>query len=276
MCIALEELGLTDCFDAVYGTSGGALNGARLLAGEGQRWLPSWASAEAAAAGVVDPRRVLRGGPLADLHVMVGRIYEEVAPMDFEAILANPITFHPIATDAQTGQAVDLAPYLTDRRSLQTALRATACLPLLAGPPVQIAGRSFVDGGIAEAIPWPSAVAHGATHALILRTRREGQMPTGDHDLSAWRWRGTSYVMHPGAGRSHQDRHLRYRDIDTATSSGARVMQIRPPDAAHDVSRLSKSRASITQAIEIGTTTTREALEFQVLSQRTDGGLLRK
>lgn len=33
MAGAIEELGLTDCFDLVVGTSAGALNGAALLAG---------------------------------------------------------------------------------------------------------------------------------------------------------------------------------------------------------------------------------------------------
>ena len=264
MCIALEELGLTDCFDTIYGTSGGALNGAWLLTGEGQRWLPSWAWDVVAAAGVTDPRRLLRGGPLIDLDVLVGKIYGEITPMDFAAILANPITFHPVATDARTGEAVDLAPYLTDPASLQTALRATTCLPLLAGAPVKLGGHRLVDGGLSEAVPWPLATAQGATHVLVLRTRREGELPVVSRlerlALAPY------FLRHaPGAGRSHRDRHLRYRDIDTADCANTELMQVRPPPEAHVVSRLSKDRSAIARAIDLGRMAALETLGSQAI-----------
>lgn len=255
MCLAIDELGLTDCFDAVYGTSGGALNAAWLLTGEAQRWLPSWASPEVAAAGVTDPRRLLRGGPLVDLTVLVGHVYESLTPMDFEAILANPISFHPVATDARTGEPADLSSYLSDRRSVQTALRASACMPLLAGRPVALGGRTFVDGGLSEAVPWPTAVGQGATHVLVLRTRREDQLPVGS--------RLEQLVLAPyflrharGAGRSHRSRHEHYRATDAGRHEATPILQVRPPRGAHDVARLTKDLDSIARAIAIG----REAL----------------
>ncbi|WP_423488259.1 patatin-like phospholipase family protein [Mycobacteroides sp. PCS013] len=251
MCIALDELGLTSCFDSVYGTSGGALNGAWLLTGEAQRWLPSWAWPEVAAARVNDPARLLRGGPVVDLKALVGNVYTSITPMNFDAILGNSITFHPIATDARTGAACDLAPYIVGRASLQTALRASACLPLLAGPPVQLAGRAFVDGGVAEAIPWPSAVAQGATHVLVLRTLREDQAASvaGLELLALMPY----YLRHArGAGRSHLSRHLAYRRADNARTRGVEFVQVRPPVGAHDVSGLSRDLAAIASAIEIG------------------------
>lgn len=259
MVIALDELGFAGCFDAVYGTSGGALNAAWLLSGQAQEFLPSWAWEDVAAAGVTDPRRLLRGGPLVDLDVLVGTVYERITPMDFEAILANSTTFHPIATDARTGEAADLAPYLTDRKSLQTALRASACMPLLAGRPVRLGERTFVDGGLSEAVPWPTAVAQGATHVLVLRTRREEQLPVGSR-LERLVLAPYFRLHAPGAGRSHGDRHLRYRDHDAGTTPDADLLQVRPPRGAHDVSRLSGDLGSIAAAIEIGRTAAREVL----------------
>ena len=63
MAIGLQQAGLVDCFDAVYGTSGGALNAAWLLTGEAQRWMRGWGFPEVAAGKVTDPRRVLEGPP---------------------------------------------------------------------------------------------------------------------------------------------------------------------------------------------------------------------
>jgi predicted patatin/cPLA2 family phospholipase len=261
MALALDELGMTGSFDAVYGTSGGALNAAWLLSGEAQKWLPSWASADVAAAGVTDPRRLLRGGPLVDLNVLIHGVYEHLTPMDFAAILANPATMHPLATDARTGQAVDLAPYITDQASLQTALRATACLPLLAGRPVRLGGRSWLDGGLAEAVPYRTALAQGATHVLVLRTRREDQTRSGsaiERALLAPYFA----VFGRGAGRSHGVGHVTYREEDERmreleTSRQVRLTQVRPPIGAHDVSRLSSDLESIREAIAVGRTAVR-------------------
>ena len=249
MALGLDELGLTACFDAVYGTSGGALNGAWLLTGEAQRWLPSWASPEVAAAGVNDPRRLLRGGALVDLRVLVEHVYGHITPMDFEAILANPVTFHPMATDAATGEAVDLHPYVVDRTTLQDALRASSCLPMIAGRPVRLGGRGFVDGGLSEAVPFQTALVQGATHVLVLRTRREDQTVTTS--------RAERAVLAPyfallarGAGRSHGRRHLAYAAADAA--SHADVVQVRPPLGSPDVSRLGGSLDTVAEAIGIG------------------------
>jgi predicted patatin/cPLA2 family phospholipase len=267
MALALDEAGLTDSFDAIYGTSGGALNAAWLLTGEGKRWLPSWAWDEVGAAGVTDPRRILRGGVMVDLRVLVEHVYEQITPMDFDTILANPISFHPIATDARSGAAGDLAPLIRDQRTLQTALRASACLPLLSGRPVRLGGRSWVDGGLSEAVPFRSALTAGATHVLVLRTRREDQrlIPT----------RGEGVVLAPyflafarGARRSYDVRHHTYAADDHRLRSGPpQLTQVRPPIGSPDVSRLSRDADAIRGAIEIG----RSALHAVLESLETAG-----
>jgi hypothetical protein len=92
--------------------------------------------------------------------------------MDFAAVLASPVEFHPLATDAATGQSTDLSPLCVTPANLRLALRASAALPLLAGPPVQFDGRRFYDAGLSESVPYRTALAQGATHVLVLRSRR--------------------------------------------------------------------------------------------------------
>lgn len=251
MALALDELGLTNSFDAIYGTSAGALNGAWLLTGEGQRWLPSWGWPEVIAAGVTDPRRLLRRGPVLDLNLLVNHVYAEITPMNFDAILANPITFHPIATDARTGEPTDLAPLVTGRESLKTALRASSCLPLIAGLPVRLGSHSYLDGGLSEAVPSATAVAQGATHVLVLRTRIEGHRPGGsllEQLVSAPYFAAVA----PGAGASYRRRRDAYLRHDVAPDNGCVVAQVRPPADAPEVRRLAGEPAAISAAVEIG------------------------
>jgi len=100
--------------------------------------------------------------------------------MDFAAVLASLVEFHPLATDAATGQSTDLRPLAGTPAELRLALRASAALPLLAGPPVEFDGRRFYDAGLSESVPYRTALAQGATHVLVLRSRRDAMtVPDG-------------------------------------------------------------------------------------------------
>ncbi|MFG6198664.1 patatin family protein [Nonomuraea sp. JJY05] len=169
MALALHEAGVAHAFDAVYGASAGAITGAWLLSGTPEQ-LTGWAEPVYARA-MIRPSNLLRGRPMVDVRNLVEYLYCEVTRMDFDAVLANPIEYHPLATDVQTGRSTDLRPHLTGPAELRLALRASAALPFLAGPPVELAGRLFYDAGLAESIPYRTALAQGASHVLVLRSR---------------------------------------------------------------------------------------------------------
>ena len=169
MALALDELGLVPAFDAVYGASAGAITGAWLLSRpEGLR---GWAEPTYAKT-LIRRSALLRGRPVADIRALIEDLYQTTFPMDFAAVLASPVELHPLATDAATGQSTDLRPFIGNPADLRLALRASAAMPLLAGPPVEFAGRRFYDAGVSESVPYRTALAQGATHLLILRSRR--------------------------------------------------------------------------------------------------------
>jgi predicted patatin/cPLA2 family phospholipase len=170
MALALHELGLIRAFDAVYGASAGALTGAWLLSSnpDGLRgWVePTYAKT------LIRWSSMLRGRPVVDVRTLIEVLYQTEFPMDFGSVLASTVEYHPLATDAVTGASTDLRPLVGDPIELRLALRASASLPFLAGPPVQLRGRRFYDAGVAESIPFRTPLAQGATHILVLRSRR--------------------------------------------------------------------------------------------------------
>jgi len=170
MALALDELGLVNAFDAVYGASAGAITGAWLLSRP--QGLRGWAE-PAYARAFIRRSGLLRGRPVADVRALIEELYQTTFPMDFAAVLASPVEFHPLATDAATGQSTDLRPLVGTPAELRLALRASAALPLLAGPPVELGGRRFYDAGLAESVPYRTALVQGATHVLVLRSRRD-------------------------------------------------------------------------------------------------------
>ncbi len=170
MALALHELGVVSAFDAVYGSSAGAITGAWLLSStpEGLR---GWADPDYAKT-LIRWSSLLRGRPVVDVHTLVEVVYQTEFPMDFDSVLASPVEYHPLGTDAQTGESTDLGPLIAGPVELRLALRASASLPFLAGPPVELGGRRFYDAGVAESIPFRTPLAQGATHVLLLRSRR--------------------------------------------------------------------------------------------------------
>jgi predicted patatin/cPLA2 family phospholipase len=248
---AIHELGLTGCFDAVYGSSAGALNGAWLLCGRAPEAMAGW-TAPGVMRTVMSTRRTLRGGPVVDLDYLINVLYTDVMPIDFAGVLTSPVSLHPIATDVTDGGSVDLAPHIRDVATLKRALRASSCLPVIAGPPVELDGRLFLDGGVAEPVPIRRALADGATHALVLRTRRVDE-PSVRPGAVAGRLTTRWFRRHaPGAlvawderpARAIHDERL-LMDLDT-------VLQIRPPLGSPRVSRTATDAQLLGSAVAIG------------------------
>ena len=189
MALALYERGLLPAFDAVYGSSAGAISGAWLVSSDPEG-LRGWADPDYARSLIrwsAPLHRRPRRRPVVDVETLIEVLYQTEFPMDFASILTSPIEYHPLATDTATGESTDLRPLITDAAELRLALRASASLPFLAGPPIELHDRRFYDAGVAESIPFRTPLAQGATHILVLRSRRPldaADGPAGADDVA--------------------------------------------------------------------------------------------
>lgn len=251
MTLVIEERGLLDCFDAVYGSSAGALNAAWLLCRRAAHSISAWWDPEVMRR-VIDPLRALRGRPIIDTRHLVYHVYEHVMPMGFTDILDNAVTFHPLATNAQTGASTDLHSLITDVPQLQLALRATTCLPVLAGRPVSLGTERYVDAGVSESVPIHTAIAQGATHIVALRTRRPEELVHPPSRLER-RIVGGYLARHaPGALDAWMHRHERRADEERALAGHPAVLQIRPPADAPVIGRVERDPGVLRSAVECG------------------------
>jgi predicted patatin/cPLA2 family phospholipase len=171
MAAAIEQLGLTDAFDEVHGASAGSFNGAFLLAGQATYLTALYPH------GFGDPRfvsfwRAVSGGALFDLDYVIGEVWRNRRPLRTDLIEANAIELHCTATDVDRAEIIDLTD-LRDGEDIRGAMRASARLPWLAGPPVWFRGRRLLDATLAEAIP-VHAARRTATDLLVLQTRPHG------------------------------------------------------------------------------------------------------
>lgn len=172
MTAALERLGLTPCFDLVVGASAGAFNGAALIAGVARHGAATY-SGPLASRSFVNPARVLRGRPVIDVDYALNYASSDVDAARHERVLDSPIALHCVTVSVETAQAVAISGMRTTRE-LWDVLLASSRTPWAGGPPVEIAGRRYIDGGLGSAIPLAEALAAGATHVLALQTRPHG------------------------------------------------------------------------------------------------------
>lgn len=258
MGLELAERGVLPAVDDLYGASSGAITAAWLASPHPER-LHGWQDPTYTRM-LIRPHNLLRRRPLIDLRTLTDVVYTRLSPMDFAGVLVSPATWHPVATDVESGEAVDLRPMLSEPADVQTALRASCGIPVLSGAPVGLAGRRYVDAGVAEPIPFRTALRQGATHLLVLRSRRADDVPR--HSAMA---PVLAHAMRRRYPPAYQQALLtstaRYQQDERDLAELARtpvVWALRPGPSAPDVARFATDAAVLVAGFEAGRAAVRD------------------
>jgi predicted patatin/cPLA2 family phospholipase len=169
MVAALEELGLGDAFDTVYGTSSGAIAGAMFLARQSERGVSAY-SEELVDGPFIDFRRVLRGKPIVSLDYLFNWVIPTAKAFDLDTCVSSATPFTIVATRVEEGTFTpDYLTEFADPSDLLACLRGSCTVPLACGPPVPVRGNLYLDGALTESIPIRAAHAplpdgRGPTH----------------------------------------------------------------------------------------------------------------
>jgi predicted patatin/cPLA2 family phospholipase len=245
MTAAIERLGMTEAFDLAVGASAGALNAAALLAGVARGCTAAYSGAFAGPA-FINPARLLFGRPAVNVRSMLDHADADLDADRHERAIASPVGLSCVAVDVDTAEVVEFSGMRT-RNDLWAALLATSRMPWVGGRPVRIAGRRYLDGGLADAIPLGVALAHGATHALVLQTRPHGVPRSSGSPLADRVIERRLRRLNPALVGLYRDRIAAYErvvgDIAARSSAGTGppfVLGIRPPAGTPPVSQLER------------------------------------
>ncbi|HEX3786545.1 MAG TPA: patatin-like phospholipase family protein [Pseudonocardiaceae bacterium] len=265
MAGVLYDEGLISAFDAVYGSSAGALTAAWILSSDPHRGLRAWADPKSYAA-YTRMSNILRRRPVVDLEGLIVEFYDGRLGLDAAAVLASPVELHLLATDVDTGAAADLHPLIRSKATLHTAMQASAALPILAGRPVALGGHRYLDAGLSEGVPYPTPVADGATHVIVLRSKRLGQTSSDGVArglTAAWLGRYSA-----GARDAFLARHQRAAELDALLARQAddvtarpAVLVVQPDPDTPRVSRLESDPTVIQAAMAAGRQAMRAVLD---------------
>lgn len=252
MVCALEELGLSDGFDGVYGSSAGAICGAYFLARQATLGASIY-SEDINNARFASRLRLLVGRPIINLDFLVDDVMSNVKALDTDAVLSSATPLAVLATDVATGLPTLLKDF-ENGGDLRRALRAGATMPVVAGGPSVFRGQRYFDASLSEPIPLNPADDAGFTHIVVLLTRPRGvprEVSWFDRWVVAPNLRQLSaplaerFLSRSAPYAALQDQIARGR----SQSGRAEVLGIRP---AVTVRKLERHRATLLSGAESG------------------------
>ena len=179
-------------------------------------------------------------------------IYRELPnylPFDFAAFAASPTRFRIGATDCATGRAT-----FFDKADapMAEALLASSSLPMV-GRMARVNGKLYLDGGIADPIPFRQAAADGFPRRVVVLTRNQGfRKPTPGRALrAAIRWKYRHFPALAEAVARQAETYNRQLDELDEEEAASRALVIRPswPLA---VGRYSQDRAELERLYQNG------------------------
>lgn len=165
----LMEQGIT--FDAAVGVSAGAVFGCNYKSkqiGRTIRYNMKY---------IKDPqycslRSLIKTGDMFGRDFCYNKIPNELDVFDNDTFKENPMEFFVVATDINTGKAVYKKIDSADEEGLMY-MRASASMPLVSTP-VEVQGKTFLDGGIANSIPLEFFINKGFDKNLVILTQAKG------------------------------------------------------------------------------------------------------
>ena len=196
--------------------------------------------------------------------------YQEVPTkydiFDFDTFEANPMEFYIVCTDVDTGKAVYHRQENRNDHGFEW-IRASASMPLVSRM-VEIDGRKYLDGALADSIPVRYFESIGYDRNVVILTQPLGFRKRPDTLLPVMK---LYYKAFPNLVASMTGRHVQYNaslDYIARKEAAGELLVIRPPEKL-PISRTEKDPEKLRLVYEIGRNTAEARIsEIQAYLQR--------
>lgn len=153
--------------DLVVGVSAGALFGVNYLSGQKGRAI-RYNKRFNSDKNYLGIRPLLREGNIVSTEYAYERVPRKLDPFDNEAFMASESRFYAVVTNLETG----LGEYVPIRHVFDQmdVLRASGSMPVVSRP-VDIGGQLYLDGAVADSIPFYWMMQQGVDKTVVILTR---------------------------------------------------------------------------------------------------------
>ena len=231
--------------DMVAGASAGALFGANFLSGQKGRVI-RYNKRFNRDPNYIGLRPLLREGNIVSTPYAYEKVPRELDPFDDETFRASGIPFYAVITDMDSG----LAEYVRICSVFEQmdVLRASGSMPFVSRP-VRIGEKQYLDGGIADPIPFRYLADQGCDRQIVVLTRDASyrKKPMSKAAVRA-------YGRYPRLQQRLLSRHQEYNDaleLLQAWAREGRAFVIRPSEPIR-IGRIEKDPQRLQQVYELG------------------------
>lgn len=238
-------------FGGAAGTSAGAIHLCSFLSGQiGRNFRVD--TIHSKSPRYMSLRNLLFTGDYFAFDYCYKQIPYKIDPFEFDKFTAQcqETEFHACITNLETGLAE--YPRITDYRNEDEMnyIRASASLPILSKA-VEIHGKKFLDGGVADSIPFEQMFKKGFERAVVILTRPLGYRKKINKALPLVK---LAYRHYPNFVKAVATRHIRYNqalDKLAKLEAEGKVFIFRPSRLIK-ISDIESNKKKIAELYELG------------------------
>jgi len=237
-------------FDLGIGVSAGSANIISYAAGQKGRNLTFYTEygqrKEYASVG-----NFLRKRSFIDLDYVYGTLSNSDGenPLDYEAIISNPMEVVVVATEATTGKAM----YFTKsdiRRDDYSIFKASSAIPFVCHP-YEVKSTAYFDGALADPVPVQKAFDMGCDKVVVILTKPADEVRLPGSDLKLARRIQRKYPVSAEKLRSRADSYNAGVTLAKQYAAQGKVLIVAPDDTC-GVSTLTRDPESLRQLYQKG------------------------
>lgn len=194
-------------------------------------------------------RCLLRTGNIYSTEFAYGEVPLKHDVFDFDAYRRNPMEFHIVCTDVESGLPVYHRWDNFDDHGFDW-IRASASMPLVSKI-VEIDGQKLLDGGIADSIPLRYFESIGYGRNVVILTQPDAYEKKENGLLFLIRWK---YRKYPHLVRAMEKRHELYNETLAyiAQKEKAGGILVLRPETSLPVSRVERKPERLKAVYDIG------------------------
>ena len=238
-------------FGGAAGTSAGAIHLCSFLSGQiGRNFRVD--TIHSKSPRYMSFRNLLFTGDYFAFDYCYKQIPYKIDPFEFDKFTeqCQETEFHVCITDVETGLAE--YPHITDYRNEDEMnyIRASASMPILSKI-VEIHGKKFLDGGVADSIPFEQMFKKGFERAVVILTRPLGYRKKINKALPLVK---LAYRHYPKFVEAVATRHIRYNqalDKLVQLEAEGKVFIFRPSKRLK-ISDIESNKKKIAELYELG------------------------
>ena len=191
----------------------------------------------------------LTTGDIMNKEFCFNKLVNELDPIDYETFKKSTEEFWAVVTNIETGKPEYIKVDDLKKNEQIEALRASGSMPFVSNP-VEIDGKKYLDGGIADSIPIDKIMDMGFDKVVVILTRTMGYRKEKGNQLLA----KLKYRKYPNFIKTIENRYLMYNEeLDKIESleNDNKIFVIRPSRKVN-IKRIEKDNSRIQEMYDLG------------------------